>query len=191
VSDATRRQALGALGVPLLLAATAPRAFAAAAKGTDAGVKPSDDPKKRAHDALSAALELEQTAVVAYEAIANSGRLSGRATTLLRNVLADDREHADQLATALDDADVKPPIPPRRATIPGLSAVRDDQGAARFAIALEERTIAAHLVYVRDANDSNVLRIVAGAMGTDGQHLVVLRELAGVAPVPRAFERGR
>lgn len=182
----SRRQALGSVGIALL--AGAPRAFAA---GSGAGATPSDDPKQRAKDALSAALELEQTAVVAYEAIANGGRLSGRATTLLRSVLEDDREHAAQLAIALDDMDVKPPIPPRRATIPGLARVRDDEGAARFAIALEERTIAAHLVYVRDANDSSVLRIVAGAMGTDGQHLVVLRELAGAAPVPRAFEQGR
>ena len=33
-------------------------------------------------------------------------------------------------------------------------------------------------------------RALAGAMGTDGQHLVVLRQLAHRAPVPGAFERG-
>ena len=73
---------------------------------------------------------------------------------------------------------MKPPIPPRRATIPGLAAVRDDVGAAGFAIALEERAIGAYSAAVRNLSDANVLRTVAGAMGTDGQHLVVLRQLA-------------
>lgn len=49
----------------------------------------------------------------------------------------------------------------------------------------------AYLAAVRDLSDANVLRTVAGAMGTDGQHLVVLRQLAGQVPVPSAFERGR
>ena len=43
---------------------------------------------------------------------------------------------------------------------------------------------------VRYLGDPNLLRTVAGAMGTDGQHLVVLRQLAHRAPVPGAFERG-
>jgi rubrerythrin len=151
----------------------------------------SDDPDQRAEDSLVAALQLEQTAVVAYEAIANSGRVSVRVATVLRALRDDATEHSDQLSTALDDDGVKPPIPPRRAEIPGLSRVQDDESAARFAIALEERTIAAHLRYVRDANSSKVLRLVVGAMGNDGQHLVVLRQLIGEPPVPSAFERGR
>jgi rubrerythrin len=180
----TRRRALAA-------AAAAPVALLGAAPARAAGGAPADDdPEKRSEDALAAALGIEQTAVVAYEAIANAGRLSGRATSILRMVLEHDREHADQLATALDDMGVKPPIPPRRANIRGLRAVRDDAGATRFAIALEERAVAAHLRSVRDLTDSGVLRIVTGAMGADGQHLVVLRQLARLDPVPRAFERG-
>jgi hypothetical protein len=174
---ATRRQALAAAAVPVLLGA-APRALAAV------------DDQQRQQQSLVAVLRLEQTAVVAFEAIANSGRLSGRATTLLRGLLDDDRQHADVLASALDGLGVKPPIPPRRAKVPGLAAVRNDRDAASFAIALEERTIGAYVTAVRDVMDGNVLRTVVGAMGTDGQHLVVLRQLAGGAPVPNAFERG-
>ena len=36
----------------------------------------------------------------------------------------------------------------------------------------------------------DMLRTVAGAMGTDGQHLVVLRQLSNRPPVSGAFERG-
>jgi hypothetical protein len=35
-----------------------------------------------------------------------------------------------------------------------------------------------------------MLRLIAGAMGTDAQHLVLLRSLLGLRPVPEAFERG-
>jgi rubrerythrin len=163
--------------------------FLAGARG--AAAAPTDDEKRKlAQAALTEALKVEQTSVVAYEAIANSGRLSARATALLRGLLADDREHAAQLVSALQAEGVTPPIPPRRATIRGLTAVHSDDAAARFAIVLEERAVGAYLAAIRNLSDANVLRTVAGAMGTDGQHLVVLRQAAGEVPVPRAFERG-
>jgi rubrerythrin len=175
---ATRRQALAG-GV----------VFLAGARGAVAAPT-ADDKRKLAQAALTAALKVEQTCVVAYEAIANSGKLSVRGTALMRSLLADDREHASQLVTALEAQGVNPPIPPRRATIRGLTSVRGDDSAARFAIGLEERAVGAYLESIRNLSDANVLRTVAGAMGTDGQHLVVLRQAAGEAPVPTAFERG-
>jgi hypothetical protein len=150
----------------------------------------SDDKQKRALAALTAALRFEQSAVVGYEAIANSGRLSGRVTTLMRDLLDDDGQHAQQLVTALESMGATPPIPPRRATIAGLSAVRTDVDAADFAIGLELRSVGAYTEAVRNLSDPNLVRTVAGAMGTDGQHLVVLRQLARREAVPAAFERG-
>jgi hypothetical protein len=174
----TRRQALVG-GAVLLVGAR------------DAVAAPtSDERQKLAQAALVTALKVEQTCVVAYEAIANSGHLSSRGTDLLRSLLDDDREHATQLGTALDALAVTPPIPPRRATIRGLGDVKDDHSAARFAILLEQRAVAAYADVIRNLGDANLLRTVAGAMGTDGQHLVVLREAIGEAPVPRPFERG-
>jgi rubrerythrin len=172
----TRRQALAATGAFVLAGPAAARA--------------DEDEQKRAQSALAAALRVEQTAVVAYEAIANSGRLSARVTTLMRALLDDDRQHADQLVSALEAMGVKPPIPPRRANIPGLARVRSDSDVAAFAIELELRAVGAYSEAVSNLSDPNVLRTVAGAMGTDGQHLVVLRQLAGRNPVPHAFERG-
>ena len=177
--SSTRRQAIQVAALTLAAGAASP-----ALAATD------DDKKKHAEAALAAALRLEQTAVVAYEAIANSGRLSGRLTTLVRAFLDHDRQHAEQLVTALDAMGVKPPIPPRRATIPGLARVRTDVAAADFAIELELRTVGAYTEAVRNLSDPNLLRVVAGAMGTDGQHLVVLRGVARRNPAPHAFERG-
>ena len=88
--------------------------------------------------------------------------------------------------TALEAMGVTPPIPPRRATIPGLARVRDDTSAADFAIELELRAVGAYSEAVAHLSDPNLLRTIAGAMGTDGQHLVVLRQLAHRNPVPRA-----
>jgi hypothetical protein len=184
VRGTTRREALAAgLAAAATAAPTAATAVAQAAPTND-------QRQKLAQSALTAALRIEQTCVVAYEAIANSGHLSVRTTALMRSLLEDDRQHAAQLVTALDAQGVKPPIPPRRATIRGLGAVHDDRSAARFAIALEERAVGAYLEAVGSLSDANVLRTIAGAMGTDGQHLVVLRQIAGRAPVPSAFETG-
>lgn len=184
----TRRQALARAGAGAGAAASA--ALAWGAPGRALAAPTSDERRKLAQANLTKALTVEQTCVVAYEAIANSGRLSARGTALMRQLLDDDRQHAAQLVAALEAQGVKPPIPPRRATIRGLGAVHDDRGAAQFAIVLEERAVGAYSEAIRNLADPNVLRSVAGAMGTDGQHLVVLRSAAGRDPVPSAFERG-
>jgi rubrerythrin len=171
----TRRQALAGAAAAGVVAV-----LPAAARG--------DDAQDRAKAALIAVLRLEQTALVAYEAIANGGVL----TTLLRGFLEQEKQHVDQLEKAIQSMGAKPPIPPRRTDIPRLDdALHSRGGAARFAIELELRTVAAYQDALRDLRDPNVMRTSAGAMGTDAQQLVVLRELAGLTPVPRAFERGR
>jgi hypothetical protein len=43
---------------------------------------------------------------------------------------------------------------------------------------------------VRLYRNTAMLRLIAGAMGTDAQHLVMLRSLLGREPVPEPFERG-
>ena len=145
-------------------------------------------PDDRGRAALTAVLRLEQTALVAYEAIANAGVLQDT----LRVFLEHERQHADQLEAALVNLGAEPPIPTSRGDIRELEAAQDSRyAAARFAISLELRTVAAYQGAIRDASDPNVVRICAGAMGTDAQQLVVLREAAGLQPVPRAFETGR
>jgi len=172
----TRRQAIAAVAAaPLLLAADAS----------------ADDARHaQAVAALTQSLELEQTAVVAYEAIANSGRLGLRPTALFRQFRAQDGVHAQQLVMGLQQLGAKTTIPPRRAAIPGLAQVRDERSAVAFAVVLEQRTIAAYLAAVPALTDVNVRRTSVGAMGTDAQQLVVLRQLAHENPVPTPFERG-
>lgn len=173
---ATRREALAGA-----LAGGAALALPALARGAE-----SDEDRARA--AFAAVLHLEQTAQVAYEAIANSGVLK----PMLRLLLEQENQHADQLTLALDDLGAEPPIAPKRGDIPALRAALGSRAVAlRFAITLEERTIAAYQQAIRYSTDAVVTRISAGAMGTDAQQLVLLRQAAGRAPVPGPFESGR
>ena len=167
-------------------------ALAAAAAATAGATLPrmarAADDEERTRATLEAVLRLEQTALVAYEAIANSGVLTGT----LRVFLDHEQQHAAQLEAALEALGAEPPIPPRRSDIARLpAALRSRAGAARFAVALEERTVAAYQRAIVHARDPTVLRTSAGAMGADAQQLVVLREIAGLPPAPRAFETGR
>jgi rubrerythrin len=173
--SSTRRQAL----------AGAAAAGAGLALPALARARSEDDVAKAS---LAALLRLEQTALVAYEAIANSGVLK----ETLRGFLDQERQHADYLRSVLTNMGAKPPIPPRRTDIPGLPAASASRrAAARFAISLELRTVAAYQGAIGALTDSNVMRISAGAMGTDAQQLVILREIAAEPPVPGAFETGR
>lgn len=174
--SATRRQLL----------AGAMAGGAALAVGAPARAAESDEDLAR--EAFAAVLQLEQTALVAYEAIANSGVLK----PTLQLFLEQEQQHADQLVLALEDLGAKPPIAPKRGDIPALQAALGSREVAlRFAITLEERTIAAYQQAIRHSTDAVVTRISAGAMGTDAQQLVVLRQSAGMAAVPGPFESGR
>jgi hypothetical protein len=172
----TRRQALAGA-----LAGGAALALPPLARAAD-----SDEELARA--AFADVMHLEQTALVAYEAIANSGVLE----PMLELFLEQEQQHAGQLALALDDLGGQAPAAPKRGDIPALQAALGSRAVAlRFAITLEERTIAAYQQAIRRSPDAVITRISAGAMGTDAQQLVVLRETAGMPAVPGPFEAGR
>jgi hypothetical protein len=134
----------------------------------------------------------EQTAKVAFEAIANSGVLDDRTTATMRVLLDHATQHADVLAeTYKEELGEEPPLAPKRTAIAGLARLRDEPDALRLAMRIEERAIAAHLGAVRRSHNAQLLKAIGGAVGSDGQSLVLLRQLLHEPPVPRAFERGR
>ena len=142
-------------------------------------------------EAVARAVSGEQTAKVAFEAIANSGVLDDRTTATMRVLLDHATQHAELLAqTFQEELGKEPPLAPNRAAIPGLARVETQAGALRLAMRIEEQAIAAHLGAVRRSHNAQLLKLIAGAVGSDGQSLVLLRELLHEEPVPRAFERG-
>ena len=178
----TRRHAL------LATAGIAPAL--AAAEGTP--VAPSLDVYKREQLlGISGAVTAEQTAMVSFEAIANGGLLDPRATATMRILLDHATFHASVLGESLmSELGEDPPLPPKRTQIRGLEGARTGEAALRLALRLEQRAVGAHLVAVRHTNNAQILKTIAGIVGSDGQSLVLLRQLLNEAPVPTAFERG-
>jgi hypothetical protein len=133
----------------------------------------------------------EQASAVAFEAIANSDVLDEGAAATMRVLLDHSKTHATVLADAYERATSEdPPLPPRRAEIPGVKGIRTRRGALRLAERIEDAVVATHLDTARLTRNSTILKLVGGAMGTDAQHLVMLRELLGEHGAPDAFERG-
>ena len=179
----TRRQALARAAAGGL----APLALAPAARALRL-----DELRKLEREAVGGAIRGEQVAAVAFEAIANGGVLDDRTTATMRILLDHAGRHADVLAKEFKDAyGDEPPLAPRRAEIPGLATLRDQREALRLATRIEEQAIAAHLAAVRRTHKGGLLKLIAGAAGSDAQGLVLLRQLLGRPPVPSAFERGR
>jgi rubrerythrin len=164
---------------------------AAAASAAVPAVARAQDKKAMNRTALTSSLEVVQTAVVAYTAIANGDLLRGSVQTTFRTFLDHEQQHEQALGDALDGIGAKQPAPPTRAQIRGLTSLRSQQQAIAFAIALERREVATFYKATETLKDANALKTLASIMGCDGQHLTVLRQLAGRTAVPRAFETGQ
>ena len=174
---ATRRQVLAAAGAASLAAAPPARA--------------ADPDRERAIRAAGAAAAGEQRAAVALEAIANSDVLGEENVETLRVLLGHTRAHVRVLEKLFEaQTGQDRPLPPTRTQIAGLDDLGGEREALRLALRLEQEAIAAHLDAIRLYRNPAMLRLIAGAMGTDAQHLVMLRALLGDEPVPAPFERG-
>ena len=174
---ATRRELLAAAGVAPLAATVPARA--------------ADPDRERAKRAVRAAVSGEQATAVAFEAIANSDVLAEENVETMRVLL----DHAKAHVAALEDlyetqTGEDPPLAPTRTTIDGLDELRGERDALVLALRVQQDAIARHLDAVRLFRSPAMLRLIAGAMGTDAQHLVLLRSLLGRPPVPEPFERG-
>ena len=184
--EATRRDAmrrgiavggtlLAATSIPLLLRVR--NAFAQSEGDGDAGI-------------LTAAIGLEQTAVVAYDTAAASGLLDAATTKVAEKFRDQEQEHADALKTALEELGGTAPSPPKPEDVEGLSGLESQADVANFAIELETMAVAAYYDAHQKLEDVKLLQTGASIMANEGQHLVVLRQAVKKDPVPNAFETG-
>jgi hypothetical protein len=174
---ATRRQLLVAAGAAPLAAAVPARA--------------ADPDRERAIRAVRSAVAGEQTTAVAFEAIANSDVLGDDHVETMRVLLEHAKAHVAALEKLFEaQTGDDPPLAPTRTTIDGLDDLRGERDALRLALKLQQQAIGAHLDAIRLYRNPAMLRLIAGSMGTDAQHLVLLRTLVGARPVPAPFERG-
>jgi hypothetical protein len=177
-AGATRREALAAAGAASLAAAATARAAA-------------NPDRERAKRAVRKAIEGEQATAVAFEAIANSDALAEDRVETMRVLLDHAKAHVEELSDLYEQQTGEDaPLAPTRTKIPGLDSLEGERDALVLALRLEEEAIALHLDAIRLYRNPSMLRPMAGALATDAQHLVLLRQLLRRPPVPEPFERG-
>ena len=141
---------------------------------------------------LEAAVTLEQQAVLAYTAAADSGKL-GRSEAIVRLLARQEQEHADGLAKSLGELGASAPAKPAAPKdVPGLAeATRgDSRDILRFAVELETMAVAAYYDAHGKLTAPELLSTSGSIMANEAQHLVVLRQALGRNPSPRAFVTG-
>ncbi len=144
---------------------------------------------------LERAINLEQVAVLAYDTALGRGLLSPALRRIVRRLRDHEQEHAEALTTALTDLGATPPAAPKGVgdvdkVVKGLRDVKTQADLVNFAIELETATVAAYHEAHAELVEARLLQTAASIMGSEGQHLVVLRSAAGRDPLPFAFETG-
>ncbi len=167
--------AAGALGAAALLG---PRA----AFAQDEPPSGEDDPS-----VLEGLIGAEQTAVVAYE---QKGDLFGPDRPVAELLRRQDRAHAAALTAELEKLGGSPPPPPIPSGIPGFTEVTNTEQMLAFAIRLENQSLAAYVDAATKFDAGELLTLGAKIAGNVGEHLVILRQIVGVEPVPGAFPSG-
>jgi rubrerythrin len=181
-----RRDALRRAGGVVLAAAAAPLL---------AGVRDAFAKAQGDEDIMLGAVRLEQSLVVTYAALVDSGALDTHASDLARNFADQEQQHLDAVTTALQNlGGVVPPDPaPSAVTAAGqaLSEVHGQAALLAFAGALEAEAIGAYYQAQQALQRDEFLQTTASIMTNEGQHLALLREAVNRPPVPNAFETGR
>jgi hypothetical protein len=193
----SRRELLrGAVGAALALAPNAASPGGALAAAVvhrrlppPAVAKPIDD-----QTILRKSLELEQVVVAAYTFAAASPWAGARRATLSA-IGAQEREHAAALAAYLRQMSIALPAPlsgpaALDALVPGLRAARSEHELLATLVGLERVAVANYYLGIQRLVDQRLVETVAGVLGAESQHLVVLRLALGQEPLPGANETG-
>ncbi|MEY2515127.1 MAG: hypothetical protein QOJ89_2485 [bacterium] len=143
---------------------------------------------------LGAAIDREQKAVFTYDALLGAGVLGRRAERVVRLVRGQDQEHADALTTALTALGGAPPPKPSGgdadAITKRVAGLKSEAQALDFAIDLELGLVGGYHEALTTLYDAKLLQIAATITGSEGQHLVLLRQARGRQPVPNGIENG-
>jgi rubrerythrin len=138
---------------------------------------------------LATLLDLEDSAIVAYQAVAQ--RLSGRSLALARTLGQQEAQHAAALRRAIGALGQKleptKPAAEYRATFPPLRNAHD---ALSFALDVENTAIGAYADALGKIVTDPVRVTLATIMATESEHAAVLLGRLGRPQVPAAFVTG-
>jgi rubrerythrin len=189
-NDSSRREILVASAA---LAGGAGAALIASCGGGDSKTKPTDTVStiEMQNDAaiLNTLLDLESSAVVAYELIAR--RVSGRSVALAHRLRDQELRHAEALRGAIP-ALGQSPAPAKtaaeyEATFPPLP---DPRAALAFALDVESTAIGAYADAIAKVVTDAVRGTLAEIMATEAEHAAVVLGLLGRPQAPAAFVTG-
>ena len=138
---------------------------------------------------LNATLELEHTAIAAYEI--GLGLLKGKAREEGQTFLEHEREHAAALARAISDLGTVPFKPrPRSDYASGFPPLHTASQFLEFALDVENTAVAAYLDSLSALNTDPLRGEVASIMTAEAEHMAVILGLLGRPQVPSAFVTG-
>jgi rubrerythrin len=185
-APASRRDALLRAGGVALAAAAAPLL---------GGVREAFAKAQGDEEIMLGAVRLEQSLVVTYRALVDSGDLDARASDLARRFADQEQQHLDAVTKALQNLGGVVPADPAPSAVKAagqvLSEVHGQPGLLAFASALESTAIGAYYQAQQALERDEFLQTTASIMANEGQHLALLREALNRPPVPNAFETGR
>jgi rubrerythrin len=138
---------------------------------------------------LNALLDLEHSAIVAYEVA--TGRLSGAALAEARRFLSQERLHADAVARMIRRV-AGTPQPPRataeyESTFPPLRSAVDALG---FALDIESTAVSAYADAIPKLASPGARTLAAAILTTESEHMAVVLGRLHRPQVPQPFVTG-
>jgi hypothetical protein len=140
-------------------------------------------------------VRLEQALAVAYAGIAGRPGI-GRDMRDLLVLLADqERQHAAGLLRLAEYLGGRPPPVPTlaevEAALPHVRLAVNRPTALAVVDELERAEVLGFSSDQQVLTDAKLIQMVGAVMCGDAQHLVLVREAAGIDPIPTAFETGK
>ena len=127
---------------------------------------------------LNGALDLELQSVEAYKLAA--GRMRGSVLEIGKRFLAQEQEHADGLATVIEDAGGKPNRAKASYDFPQM---RTQEDAVRFVLALENDAIASYIDALPKFSQGELRAMAASILTNEAEHVAVLLDAIGMDPL--------
>ena len=135
---------------------------------------------------LNSALDLENTAIAAYTA--GAPLLKGELVKLGRELLGQEKEHADALSTTVTQLGGHPTRPKANYQFPRTRTQRD---VLRLANTIEHEAIVAYREALPRLSTADLRATVASILTNEAEHVSVLLGALGRPQVPTAFVTGR
>lgn len=171
---------VGAGGAATLLAACGDSAT------TPAVVTGPDESDQADVEILNGVLDLELQAVAAYKVAA--GRMRGSVLQVGKRFLAQEQEHADELAAAIKDAGGRPNRAKASYDFPQM---RTQTAALEFVVGLENEAVAAYIDALPKFSKGDLRATAAAILTNEAEHIAVLLDALGMDPLPEPFVTGR